>query len=62
MSEEAFKEWLRQLRFEIEQVYSQFELHPEHCRDEFEKGRTPLEAFDRIMRAAAEASAKQRFS
>ncbi|MCC8957619.1 hypothetical protein H8B02_30565 [Bradyrhizobium sp. Pear77] len=62
MSDKAFQAWIRELRFEIGQVYSQFPLVPEHWRGEFEKGCTPTEAFDRIMTAAAEASARERFS
>lgn len=59
----AFDSWIAELNYEFAQVYASPDpVVPEHWRDDFEKGRTPHEAFDRIMMASAEAARRRRLS
>ena len=50
MSDPEFDAWIAELRDVAEEIYSNFLLFPEDWRDQFDRGRSPHEAFDRIMR------------
>jgi hypothetical protein len=58
----AFGQWIAELRFEAEQVYSCFEVVREDWRPDYEAGRTPAEAFERIRTLVCEARKRRRLS
>lgn len=58
-SDSEFERWLRDLRFEASQVYSNFEVVAEDWRDNFDAGVPAAVAFWRVMDAVFEPTAEE---